>query len=199
MSEETQEVAESAETTTTDANQESNEESNSTGDGEGEASSESSEQRTTETPDQKRGRLERQLKQLNKKHPKESQEDNQEGGEEGSKEDKGEELNRRFLVQDLKGEGIKGKKEQDVVLDYIKESKLVGNDVGVEDALKSLVVKEALAGIKAKAGVPSPSKRTGNGANDSFEYWVKEAKKGHFPREDKAMMQRLSKARIFTS
>lgn len=195
MSEETQEVAESAETTTDD-NQESNEESNSTGEGESEATTEGSEQRATESPEAKRSRLERQLSQHNKKHPLESQKGNQEGGQESNEEEK---VDDRYERLELKTEGIKGTKEQDVVLEYIKESKLVGKDVSVEDALKSLVVREALAGIKAKSSIPAPSKRTGGVESDSFDYWKKQALKGNFPRDDKVMMKRLEKARIFTS
>ncbi len=194
--EETQ-VAESAETTTTDANEESYEQDDSTGEGESEASTEGSEQRSTETPDQKRARLERQLKQLNKKHPKESQEDNQEGGKEESKESSKID-DERYNRLELKTEGITSKKQQDIVLEYIKEAKLVGRDVEPAEALKSLVVKEAIADLQKKTSAPAPSKRTGTGATDTFEYWVGQAKKGNFPKGDKAMMAKLKKARIFT-
>lgn len=192
MSEEETQVVESAETATTEDNNESYEQDDSTGEGESEAQSESGEQRTTETPEAKLARLKRQYEREAKKQGAESGTESKESTKEVNQEEKYQRL-------ELKTEGIKGTKEQDVVLNYINESKLLGKDVSVESALKSLVVKEALADIKAKSSVPSPSKRTGTGQNDSFEYWVAQAKKGNFPRSDRAMMRRLEKARIFTT
>jgi len=101
----------------------------------------------------------------------------------------------RFDRMELKSEGIKDKKAQDVVLEYIAEKKVLGKEVDIETALKSVAVKEALQEIKAK-NVPPPSTRTAGGASDSIAYWVQETKKGNFP-TDPAIRKQLREMRIF--
>lgn len=136
-------------------------------------------------------RLKARIKELEKVGKKGSEE----GGQEGSS---AQEVDERYLRLDMKTEGVKTKKEQDIVLDYIREKSLLGQEVEVSQALKSMVVKEALAEVKQKSSVPKPSTRTSTQKTDDFDYWVKQAKKGNFPTSDAAMMERLSKARIFT-
>lgn len=154
---------------------------------------EGSESRKTETPDQRRARIKRQYEREFGKQDKGS---SKEGSEESSKEIDGDE---RYARLELKTEGITSKKAQDIVLEYIKEAKLIGKTVDPATALKSLVVKEAIAELEKKTSAPAPSKRTTASPSDSFEYWVAQARKGNFPRNDRAMMERLAKARIFTS
>lgn len=191
MSTEDETVVESAVDETTSDDLEVNETSDeSTGEGEVEEEAPSKEQRSTETPEQRRARIKRQYEREFGKQGKESSK------EESSKKEVGDD---RYERLELKTEGITSKKAQDVVLDYIKEAKLIGRDVDITTALKSSVVKEAIAEIEKKTSVPPPSKRTNAGASDSFEYWAAQARKGNFPRHDKAMMDKLKKARIFTS
>lgn len=191
MQEQDETVVDSAETTTDEDNQEDYEQTDSNGEDETEASTESSEQQSTETPEQKRARLTRQLERLNKKHPpQESEEGGKESRQESSKK---EEVDDRYNRLELKMEGITSKKEQDVVLDYAK-----WKGIDVTKALTTPAVKAELAELRAKSSTPAPSKRTSTGANNSFEYWVGQAKKGNFPVNDPEMMDKLKNARIFT-
>lgn len=198
MEQEDTQVVDSAETTTNDL--EVNDNQNDDSSGESDAAEEKSEtkQQSNETPDQRQARLKRQIERDAKKAGVTVEEylglKSQKGGEE--KEVGGDE---RYTRLELKTEGITSKKAQDVVLEYIKEAKLIGKDVDIASALKSNVVKEAIAEIEKKTAVPPPSKRTSAGASDSFEYWKAQARKGNWPRGDKAMMDKLKKARIFTS
>lgn len=192
MSEEDTQVVESAETTTSEDNQESYEQDDSTGESESEASGESGEQRSTETPDARLARLKRQYEREAKKQGVESGTQSKESTDESQEGNQEKEVDDRYERLELKTEGIKNKKEQDVVIEYAS-----WKGIEVADALKSPVVKAELAELKAKASVPAPSKRTSNGVNDSFEYAKKEALKGNFP-SDPAMRKRLEKARIFT-
>jgi predicted metal-dependent phosphoesterase TrpH len=171
-------VVDSAETTTED-NQEDYE-----NEGQGEDEEKSKEtQKSTETPEQRRARIKRQYeREFGKDATKESR---QEGGKEVDDE--------RYQRLELKTEGITAKKEQDIVIDYAKYK-----GIDVTEAAKSPIVKAELAELRAKTNVPAPSNRTGTGANNSFDYWVGQAKKGNFPRHDKEMMKKLEKSRIFT-
>lgn len=190
MEEEQETVVESAETTTEEVdNQTDYEQDDSTGEGEGETQAESSKQHKSETPEQKRARLTRQLERLNAKHPpKEGEKGSKESNQESSKE----EVDDRYERLELKVEGITSKKEQDVILDYARWK-------GIEpsEALKTAAIKAELAELRAKTTTPSPSRRTGTGANNSFEYWSAQARKGNFPK-DPEMMEKLKRARIFT-
>jgi len=114
---------------------------------------------------------------------------------EGSKETKEVGSDDRVNRIELKAEGIKDKKAQDVVLEYIAEKKVLGKEVDIETALKSVAVKEALQEIKAK-NVPPPSTRTAGGASDSIAYWIQETKKGNFP-TDPAIRKQLRGMKIF--
>jgi hypothetical protein len=157
----------------------------STGEDEAKETSESGEQRKTETPEQRRARIKRQYE---REFGKQDKGESKEGSEETSKVDGDE----RYARLELKTEGITSKKAQDIVLEYAKWK-------GIEptDALKSPIVKAEIAELEKKTSAPAPSKRTNTGASDSFEYWVAQAKKGNFPRNDRAMMERIAKARIW--
>ena len=182
----TTEIEAEAEDTTED-NQENYGQDDSTTEDEGEATTEGVKQHTTESPESKRTRLERQLSQHNKKHGFSNKEGSKETKEVGSDD--------RVNRIELKSEGIKDKKAQDVVLEYIAEKKVLGKEVDIETALRSVAVKEALQEIKAK-NVPPPSTRTTGGASDSLAYWVQETKKGNFP-TDPAIRKQLREMRIF--
>ncbi len=170
-------VVDSAETTTDNVD---NYEINSATESEGETEQTKSD-RQPETPEARRARIKRQYE--------------REFGKEASKESPKEEVSdERYLRLELKTDGITSKKEQDIVIDYAKYK-----GIDVSEAMKSPVVKAELAEYRAKASVPPPTtNRTGTGASNSLEYWIKEARKGNFPRNDKEMMKQLAKARIFT-
>jgi hypothetical protein len=185
MFQENDEVVDSAETTTEELEDNSSEDE-STGEGEVAKGEESGESRKTETPEQRKARIKRMYeREFGIKDKSESKEGTK---EESSKVDGDE----RYARLELKTEGITSKKAQDIVLEYAKWK-------GIEptDALKSPIVKAEIAELEKKTSAPAPSKRTNTGASDTFEYWVGQAKKGNFPRNDKAMMERLAKARIW--
>ena len=145
-------------------------------------------QHAAETAEARRARIKRQYE---REFGKQGGEGGQESGKEGSKEVGSDE---RYQRLELKTEGITSKKAQDVVLEYAK-----WKGIDPVDALKSPIVKAEIEEIEKKISVPAPSKRTNAGATESFEYWVSQARKGNFPRGDRAMMEKLKKARIFTS
>lgn len=183
MFEENKEVVDSAETTTEDYE---DNDSNDASDSEDEAAEtpESSKQQTTESPEARRARIKRQYE---REFGKE--------GDKGTKEEGSKEVgDERYARLELKTEGVTSKKAQDVVLEYAKFK-----GIDAIDALKSPIVKAEIAELEKKTSAPAPSKRTTTGATDSFEYWVGQARKGNFPRGDRAMMEKLKKARIFTS
>lgn len=110
------------------------------------------------------------------------------------------EVDERWLRTDLKADGIKDKKEQDIIIEYISQRKSKGEDVTVEQAQSSMVVREDIAALRAK-NVPAPSTRTGTGATDSFEYYAKNIKAGKMRLSDvtdAGMRQRLMSGKIFT-
>lgn len=190
MFQENNEVDNSAETTTQDDYESNDSENESTTESKAQTETESSDKRTTETPEQRKARIKRMYeREFGIKDKGESKEDSKES----SKVDGDE----RYTRLELKTEGITSKKAQDIVLDYIREAKLIGRNIEPADALKSLVVKEAIAELEKKTSVPAPSKRTTTGSSDDFNYWVAQARKGNFPRGDRQMMERLAKARIF--
>lgn len=191
MFEETEEVVDSAENTT-DELQDNSHEDESTGEGEDAEATASSKQSKTESPEARRARIKRQYEREFGKQGEKNGSSKEESSEE-------KEVDERYTRLELKTEGITSKKAQDIVLNYMKEAKLIGKTVDATDALKSLVVKEAIAELEKSTSAPAPSKRTGSGASNTFEYWVAQAKKGNFPRNDKEMMKKLQKARIFTS
>lgn len=186
-------VVDSAETTTDDL--EVNETSDAS-DSESEAatSTESSEQRSTETSEQRQARIKRQVERDAKKAGVSIEEYLGIGGKKASEESNKEVGDERYARLELKTEGITSKKAQDVVLEYAKFK-----GIDTLEALKSPIVRAEIAELEKKTAAPAPSKRTNAGASDSFEYWVSQAKKGNWPRHDKAMMDKLKKARIFTS
>lgn len=121
-------------------------------------------------------RLKAKIKEL-EEGGKESGQKGQQGSQQGNQ--KGQEVDEKYVRLDLKTEGITSKQEQDVVLDYIREKKLLGHDIEVEDALKSMVVKEELATMRKKASVPSPSSRTSTqGREPTLEQYAALLKKG---------------------
>jgi hypothetical protein len=162
-------------------NSETYEETDSTGESEAEETSESSEQRSVETPEQRNARIKRQLERAAKAARKEGLPVEEYLGiksEKGSKEST-QEVDEKYLRLDLKTEGIKSKKEQDAVLNYIREKKLLGHTVDVETALKSLVVKEELTSIRNASATPRPSARPGQvGGERTAEQYAQLVSKG---------------------
>ena len=185
MSEDT-EVVESVETTTEEL-ADSDTQDASTSESKATETTEGSKQHTGETPEARRARIKRQ-------YEREFGKPSKEGSEEGSKEGSKEVGDERYARLELKTEGVTSKKAQDVVLDYAK-----WKGIDTLEALKSPIVRAEIAELEKKVSAPAPSKRTSAGAPESFEYWASQARKGNFPRHDKAMMEKLKKARIFTS
>lgn len=187
MSTEDTQVVDSAETTTTEDLEVSDAQDASTTEGEVAETPESTKQQSGETPEQRRARIKRM-------YEREFGVKVGEGSQESSKESSKEVGEERYARLELKTEGVTSKKAQDVVLEYAKFK-----GIEVTEALKSPIVKAEIAELEKKTSAPAPSKRTTAGATDSFEYWVGQARKGNWPRNDKAMMDKLKKARIFTS
>lgn len=79
----------------------------------------------------------------------------------------------RLDRMELRQEGIKDKKQQDVVLDYARLNK-----VSPIDALERPAVKATLKEMQDKAATPPPSRRTGGATRDDIDYWVAEYKRG---------------------
>jgi hypothetical protein len=185
MFEENNEVVDSAETTTTEDLGDNESQDESTDESEVAKGEESSEPRKTETPEQRKARIKRMYEREFGKQDKGS---SKESSEESSKVDGDE----RYARLELKTEGVTSKKAQDIVLDYAKYK-------GIEplDALKSPIVRAEMAELEKKTSVPAPSSRTNAGPSNDFAYWVTQAKKGNFPRHDRAMMEKLAKARIW--
>ncbi len=176
-----EEVVVSADTTTDDL-EVSESEDESTGESEVAKAPEGGKQQSTETPEARRARIKRMYE----------REFGKEGGQKGGEEK--EVGDDRYTRLELKTEGIVSKKAQDVVLDYAKFK-----GIDALEALKSPIVRAEIAELEKKTSAPPPSKRTNAGASDSFEYWVAQARKGNWPRSDRAMMDKLKKARIFSS
>lgn len=129
----------------------------------------------TETPEQRNARIKRQVEREAKKAGVSVKEYLGIKSEEGNQEDSQE----KWTRIELKTEGIKSKKEQDVVLNYIKEKKLLGHEVDVETALSSMVIKEELANIRKSDATPKPSSRTGQvGGEKTIEQYAELMKKG---------------------
>lgn len=194
MDEEQTQVVESAETATQEDNLEVYED-DSTEQGEGAPQTEKSEQRATETPEQRQARIKRQVEREAKKLGI-SVEDflGTKTSKEGSKE-----VDEKWLRTDLKADGIKEPKEQDIILKYIREKKQLGEDVTTTQALESMIVREEIAKLKSR-NVPPPSTRTSGGSNDSFDYYAKNIKAGKIRLKDvpdAAMRQKLMNSRIF--
>lgn len=196
MFEENDEVDNSAETTTQDEVTANDTQDASDSEDEVAQTTESSKQQSGETPEQRNARIKRTVEREAKKQGISVEEylgiSRGEGSKESSKEG-----DDRYARLELKTEGVTSKKAQDIVLEYIKEAALIGKKIEPAEALKSLVVKEAIAELEKKTSAPAPSKRTNTGPSDDFAYWVAQAKKGNFPRHDKAMMDKLAKARIW--
>lgn len=150
----------------------------STGENETSQEEQGSEQQPTtksETPEQRSARIKRQVEREAKKSGVSVEEylgiKSEKGSQEGDQE--------KWTRIELKTEGIKSKKEQDVVLNYIKEKKLLGHDIDVETALTSMVVKEELSNIRKADATPKPSSRTGQvGGEKTIEQYAELMKKG---------------------
>ena len=182
------EVDNSAETTTQDEVTANDTQNASDSEDEVASTTESSKQPSGETPEQRRARIKRMYEREFGKSDDKGTDKSEESSKEGDD---------RYARLELKTEGVTSKKAQDIVLEYIKEAALIGKKIEPAEALKSLVVKEAIAELEKKTSAPAPSKRTNTGPSDDFAYWVAQAKKGNFPRHDKAMMEKLAKARIW--
>lgn len=198
MEKEQNNVEESNVDESTTSNEEQNyEQDDSTGESEGAEEAQSDHKPNTETSDQRLARLKRQYERELKKQGKEGgQESRKESEESGQKEG----VDEKYLKLDLKTEGIKDAKEQEVVLSYIREAKLVGRDVDVATALQSPVVREDLDKIRRTKSVPKPSNRTNGGASNSAEYYAAQIKKGAMRLgdvPDAAMRKELTRMRIF--
>lgn len=179
-------VVDSAETTTQDDLEVSDSENESTTESEVTETAQGDKPKQAETTEQRRARIKRMYE---REFGKEADKGSQKSSEESSKE-----VDERYTRLELKTEGIVSKKAQDVVLEYARFK-----GIDALEALKSPIVKAEIAELEKKTSAPAPSRRTNTGASDSFEYWVAQARKGNFPRGDRAMMERLKKARIFTS
>lgn len=207
MDEERQEdVVDSAETTTQELedNSDSYEDTDSTGESESEETGESSQQHTadtTETPEQRTARIKRQVEREAKKQGVSVEEYLGLKGKKGSQDRKedgnSQEIDEKWLRTDLKVEGIKSKKEQDVIIDYIREKALLGKEVDVETALKSMVIKEELANIRKSAATPTPSARTGNaGGEKTLQQYAEMMKKGRTKEVPIAKQREIRKKRL---
>lgn len=183
MFEEDNEVANSAETTTQDEVTANDTQDASDSEDEVAQTTESSKQQSGETPEQRRARIKRMYEREFGKPDSKGAEKGEESSKEGDD---------RYARLELKTEGVTSKKAQDIVLEYAKFK-----GIDALDALKSPIVKAEIAELEKKTSAPAPSKRTTGGASDDFSYWVAQAKKGNFPRHDKAMMDKLAKARIW--
>ncbi len=181
-------VDNSAETTTQDDYESSDSENESTDESQAETGEQSSEPRKAETPEQRKARIKRMYE---REFGKQGDKSASEGSKEASKESSTE-GDDRYARLELKTEGVTSKKAQDIVLEYAKFK-----GIDAIEALKSPIVKAEIAELEKKTSVPAPSKRTNIGSSDDFAYWVAQAKKGNFPRHDRAMMEKLAKARIW--
>lgn len=180
-------VDNSAETTTQDEVTANDTQDASDSEDEVAQTTESSKQQSGETPEQRRARIKRMYEREFGKPSEKGADKSEEGSKEGSKEG-----DDRYARLELKTEGVTSKKAQDIVLEYAKFK-----GIDAIEALKSPIVKAEIAELEKKTSAPAPSKRTTTGSSDDFSYWVAQAKKGNFPRHDKAMMEKLAKARIW--
>ena len=99
-----------------------------------------------------------------------------EGSEESSKEaTKPKEVDReeRYDRLNLKTEGIKDAKEQDVVLDYAKFK-----NITVDEALQTSAVKAELKELRTANSTPAPSSRSGTGMRDDAAHDAAMMQKG---------------------
>ena len=121
-------------------------------------------------------------------------------GKKGTKESSKDEVSdEKWLRTDLKADGIKEPKEQDIILKYIRDRKASGEEVTTTDAQKSMVVREDIAKLRSN-NIPPPSTRTSGAPNDSYDYYVKNIKAGKLRLtdvKDSAMKQRLMNGKIF--
>jgi len=100
----------------------------------------------------------------------------EEDGDESSKEaTKPQEVDReeRYDRLNLKTEGIKDVKEQDVVLEYAKFKKIT-----VDEALQTSAVKAELKELRTANSTPAPSTRTGGGMRDDLAHDAQMLEKG---------------------
>lgn len=175
-------------------NSEDNEEHASDGEGEAEETAETEKQqpatKPTETAEQRTARLKRQVEREAKKAGV-SVEDylGIEKGDQASPEE--------IQRLELKTEGVKSKKEQDVVLNYIREKKLLGHKIDVETALSSLVVKEELTSIRKADNTPKPSNRPNQvGGEKTLEQYADMMKKGRTREVPVAKQREIRKKRL---
>ena len=131
--------------------------------------------RKKETPDQKVARLKRELSRAEKKAGK--------GDDEGDKSKAPSKDNKKSGELDygekafLVANGIKGKKETALVMEYAAET-----GKSIEDILESKHFQNDLKDLREDAGtkgaIPKGTRRSGNSSNDTVEYWIA---KGEMP------------------
>lgn len=151
---------------------------------EGETSSESEE---SDTVTLTRAELDEQLKQARREQDKRWKEERipqllkgEDGGEKGSKEsgkksdqEVDSSLMERLDRSDLRSEGYRDTKEQDIILEYAR-----WKGITPLEAANTAAVKAELKEYRAKAATPGPSKRTGTGTRDEVAYWADQMEKG---------------------
>ena len=163
-------------------NNESYEQDDTATEGEGETSDESNVEREPETPEQRSARIKRQAEREAKKQGISLQEYLGIESKEGSKKPQKKEevadssLTERLDRGDLRYEGIKGKGEQDIIIEYA-----TWKGIDVLDAMSAGAVKAELKEYRAKQATPSPAKRPSQGTRDDVAYWAEQMKKGNRP------------------
>jgi hypothetical protein len=160
------EVEDTAVESTTEDLEDNDSDNESTGEDEAKETTKGDEQsKPKETPEARRARIKRQYE---REFGKQDEKGSQESGKESSKE--GEEKYNRLA---LKYEGYTDKAEQDEIISYA-----TWKGIDVEEAMKVPVVQAAVAEIRNKKSVPSPSVRTGKGGVASVDTLVARYKAG---------------------
>lgn len=174
------------------------EQNDSTGEGEDATDAEGSDDASSqESPEARRARLRRQVERAAKKEGLSVEEflGKEKGGE--SRKESDSSFDEKYLKLDLKTEGITSKKEQEIVLDYLRENHALGRNLEVSDALKSMVVREELAKVRKAASVPKPSSRTSTQQpNNDLEHYAKLMAKGRTREVPLEVQRELRKKRM---
>lgn len=140
-----------------------------------------------ETPEAKRARLTRQLAQLDKKYPVQNQDDKK-PSKKSDDLDYGE---KAFLISN----GIKGE-EMDIVKDFMRNT-----GKSLDDAVSNKYLQAELKEFRdtqaAAAATPAGSKRSGQSAQSTVEYWI--AKGELPPASERELRQKVVNARIKSS
>jgi hypothetical protein len=151
--------------TLNDAASEDNNQSNETN-SEGESNESSQEGERTYTQSELDNRVKEQDKRWKDRiKGLKGEEDSEEGGKEATESTKKVDGDERYDRLNLKTEGIKDTKEQDVVLDYAKFK-----GISVDQAINTPAVKAELKELRTANSTPSPSPRTGTGMRDEVSH-----------------------------